>query len=202
VMRLTLNAAETGHLVLATMHSATCVEALQRLIAAFQPEIQNGVRAQLADCLVGVVSQRLRYRPDLKIRIPECEILLPSTAVKSHIRSGDIFKAISAIETGAEHGMWTFQRYQTWLDNKKNWYLAGDVEIPDTEPTDALEAGSLPATRSSVPAALGSEMKPGTLPSPSSRISKAPGGPIEIEPVEGGLDQLLKSLENKDPKSI
>jgi Tfp pilus assembly pilus retraction ATPase PilT len=56
-MRLTLNAAETGHLVLATAHSATSAEALQRVVAAFPSEIQNSVCAQLADCLVAVVCQ-------------------------------------------------------------------------------------------------------------------------------------------------
>src|SRR5207342_562535 len=57
-MRLTLNASETGHLVLATVHSSTCAEALQRLVGAFPAEIQNNVAAQLADCLVGVIAQR------------------------------------------------------------------------------------------------------------------------------------------------
>src|SRR5438874_10092632 len=61
-MRLTLNAAETGHLVMATVHSSTCAEALQRVVAAFPSEIQNSVAAQLADCLVAVVAQRLRFR--------------------------------------------------------------------------------------------------------------------------------------------
>src|SRR3954469_12740811 len=58
-MRLTLNASETGHLVLTTMHSSTCAEALQRIVSAFPAEIQTAVAAQLADCLVAVISQRL-----------------------------------------------------------------------------------------------------------------------------------------------
>src|SRR5207302_10629927 len=62
-MRLTLNASETGHLVLTTVHSSTCVEALQRIVSAFSSEIQIGLRAQLADCLVAVICQRLRFRP-------------------------------------------------------------------------------------------------------------------------------------------
>src|ERR1041385_4567778 len=66
-MRLTLNASETGHLVMATIHSSSAVEALQRMILAFPSEIQNSVAAQLADCLIAVVSQRLHYRTDLKI---------------------------------------------------------------------------------------------------------------------------------------
>jgi twitching motility protein PilT len=61
VMRLTLNAAETGHLVLATMHSANCAEALTRLCMSFPSDIQGSIRAQLADCLVGICCQRLDY---------------------------------------------------------------------------------------------------------------------------------------------
>jgi twitching motility protein PilT len=194
-MRLTLNAAETGHLVLATVHSSTCAEALQRIVSAFPPETQNSVRAQLADCLVGAVAQRLRFRADLKIRVPECEILLPSMAVKNFIRTGDFFKITSALETGAEHGMYTFLRYQTWLENKKNWHVPTGDEKADSEPPDVspdlLEMPtSLPprtvAGKTGIPAKVSS---PGFAP-------KA-GGPIEIEPVEGGLDQLLKHLEDK-----
>src|ERR1041385_3619213 len=74
-MRLTLNASETGHLVLATVHSSTCAEALQRVVSAFPAEIQSSVSSQLADCLLAGISQRLRFRSDLNIRLPECEIL-------------------------------------------------------------------------------------------------------------------------------
>src|SRR5688572_18511491 len=75
-MRLTLNAAETGHLVLATVHSSNCAEALQRVVSAFPSEIQNSIAPELADCLVGVIAQRLQFRADLNIRVPECEILI------------------------------------------------------------------------------------------------------------------------------
>ena len=104
-MRLTLSASETGHLVLATVHSSTCAEALQRVASAFPAEIQGAVCSQLADCLVAVISQRLRFRQDLNVRLPECEILLPTHAVKSFIRNREFFKIVSAIETGADSGM-------------------------------------------------------------------------------------------------
>ena len=119
-MRLTLNAAETGHLVLATVHSGTCAEALQRIVVAFPAEIQNSVSAQLADCLVGAVSQRLHYRADLKIRVPECEILVPTNPIKNFIRNRDFFKIISTMETGAQYGMWTFPRYRSWMEKRTN----------------------------------------------------------------------------------
>src|SRR5947208_2354861 len=137
-MRLTLNASETGHLVLATVHSSTCAEALQRVVSAFPSEIQSSVSAQLADSLVAVVSQRLRFRPELNIRVPECEILVATHAVKNFIRNRDFFKIISAIESGGEHGMWSFQRYRTWLDTRTNWQIPNqNAESAESEPVEA-----------------------------------------------------------------
>jgi twitching motility protein PilT len=80
VIRLTLNAAETGHLVLATMHSATCAEALSRISMAFPADLQSNIRAQLADSLVGVVCQRLEFLESHQLRVPRCEILWPVPA--------------------------------------------------------------------------------------------------------------------------
>src|SRR5208282_4706651 len=134
-MRLTLSASETGHLVLATVHSSTCAEALQRVASAFPAEIQSAVCAQLSDCLVAVIAQRLRFRQDLNIRLPECEILVASHAVKNFIRTREFFKIASAIETGADHGMWSFQRYTKWLDSRTNFFIPGEsAELPDSEP--------------------------------------------------------------------
>src|SRR2546428_9740235 len=136
-MRLTLNASETGHLVLATVHSSTCAEALQRVVSAFPSEIQNSVAAQLADCLVAVIAQRLRFRPDLNIRVPECEILIPTNPVKAHVRSRDFFKIISGLQIGGEHGMWTFQRYCQWLEQRTQSFGPGqDPGTPDGEMED------------------------------------------------------------------
>src|SRR5437588_2821334 len=82
-MRLPLNASETGHLVLTTVHSSTCAEALQRVVSAFPAEIQSSAAAQVAHSLVAVISQRLRLRPELNIRVPECEVRLATHAVKN-----------------------------------------------------------------------------------------------------------------------
>jgi twitching motility protein PilT len=184
-MRLTLNAAETGHLVMATVHSSTCTEALQRVVGAFPAEIQNSVAAQLADCLVAVIAQRLRFRPDLNIRVPECEILLPTIPVKTFIRNRDFFKISQVMETGAESGMWTFSRYQTWMSKRTAWHLpsVGD-EAPDGEPAEAPAAANPKATTQAAPP-----------PSPKPPVA-APGarGPIEIEPEEGGLGAVLRKL--------
>lgn len=207
-MQLTLTASETGHLVLATMHSATCAEALQRLVSAFPSEIQNSVRAQLADCLVAVISQRLRYRADLKIRVPELEILIPTIPVKNYIRTGDFFKIAQIMEVGAEQGMWTWQRYAKWLEGKKDWHIPDGSEQADSDPVEGITPPALPPLTSAARSAGNTEVDrraafPGGEgrveggPSPTNTKSHRPSGPIEIEPVEGGLSALIKQLGEK-----
>jgi twitching motility protein PilT len=190
-MRLTLNAAETGHLVMATVHSSTCTEALQRVVGAFPAEIQNAVASQLGDSLVAVVAQRLRYRPDLNIRIPECEILIPTIPVKTFIRNREFFKINQVMETGAEAGMWTFTRYQNWLSKRTSWHLPNAAdEAPDSEPaaSAALPSAEKPASKAAK-ASTESVAMPG-----AKGASAGTAVPIEIEPVEGGLGEVLRKL--------
>lgn len=191
-MRLTLNAAETGHLVLATVHSGTCAEALQRVVLAFPSEIQSNIAAQLADSLVAVVCQRLRFRSDLNLRVPECEILRSTTQVKAFIRNRDFFKLPQALETGGEHGMWSFDRYQSWMAKRSQWHIPNsEDEAPDREEAGSSEL-SMPLPVS--PRTSANPVSP-TAPSPVSPAeTKRHGGPIEIEPVEGGMDELIKRL--------
>lgn len=196
-MRLMLNASETGHLVLATVHSSTCAEALQRIASAFPAEIQGGVCAQLADCLLAVISQRLRFRPDLNIRVPECEVLVATHAVKNFIRNRDFFKIISALETGADHGMWSFHRYRTWLENRKNWHIPDEnSESPDSEPGETPPVLTpLPAKTAAPPASKEAEPPSAPPSTPAAPPPARPGGRIEIEPVEGGFEKILKKLD-------
>jgi len=130
VMRLTLSAAETGHLVLATMHSATCAEALTRLCMSFPAEIQGSIRAQLADCLVGVLCQRLDYLVSKKLRVPRCELLLGSTGARGTIRAGAFSQLANAIQSGGEEGMWSFDRYQRWMEQQRDWVIPSKIVAP------------------------------------------------------------------------
>ena len=141
--------------------------------------------AQLADCLVAVIAQRLRFRPDLNIRVPECEILLPTNPVKAHVRNRDFFKIISALEIGGENGMWTFQRYSAWLEKRTTWYVPGqNPEAPDSEPDEA--ASDLPPLASPPkPPVQEQKTKPATF-------GQGRGGRIEIEPSEGDFGKILK----------
>jgi twitching motility protein PilT len=186
-MRLTLNASETGHLVLATVHSGTCIEALQRVVSAFKPEIQQSVSAQLADCLVGVLAQKLVYRPDLKVRLPECEILTPTNPVKHFIRQREFHKIMSSMETGADFGMWTFARYRGWMEKRTHWHCPdNNADTPDSE-----TAQPPPLPLPSPKAATVTKPVMQTAPKSTAKTD----GPIEIEPVEGGWDRILRELK-------
>jgi twitching motility protein PilT len=150
-MRLTLNAAETGHLVITTLHSASTSEALARVVTAFPAESQPGICAQLADCLAGVVCQRLRYRSDLRMRVPECEILLPSSGVKGTIRGGQFSRLITALEGGGSEGQWTWARYRSWMDARTDWVVpeaAAAVPLASEPPVAELPK---PAARPPAP---------------------------------------------------
>ena len=152
-IRLTLNAAETGHLVLATLHSATVGEALSRIVSAFAPEIQSGIAAQLADSLVAVVCQRLVYRDQIHLNVPECEILLASSAAKAIVRQAQFAKLQTVLETGGREGNFSFERYREWLDRRTDFYipsahnltpLGEDLERPaETRPTPATKPAPL-----------------------------------------------------------
>jgi twitching motility protein PilT len=179
VMRLTLNAAETGQLVLATLHSSTCAEALSRISMAFSSEIQGSILAQLADCLVGVVCQRLEFLAEYQLRVPRCEVLMASSAAKGTIRAGQFSQLATVIQSGAEHGMWSFDRYQRWIAQKKDW------ERPSVATTTSEDRA--PAV---VPAALQPIAKPKPQPKDASLE-------ISIDEEEVDLAELAKKIEAK-----
>ena len=104
-----LTAAETGHLVLATLHSRTAQGAVSRIVESFGAASQNFVRAQLADSLVGVVSQQLVPAADGG-RVLATEVLTASTGVSSLIREGKLHQIGAAIDTGAALGMQSMDR--------------------------------------------------------------------------------------------
>jgi twitching motility protein PilT len=186
-MRLTLNAAETGHLVLATVHSATAAEALQRVVSAFPAEIQNAVAAQLADSLTGVIAQRLRFRPELKIRVPECEILVASTPVRAMVRQGQFYKLASALESGGQEGCWTFARYREWLDRRRDWHFPGQESVALPSQAEITERAPLNRPRR---AAKGDRPKP----------APEPEGVLVIPSAEEDLHGIVSELEKKAPK--
>jgi len=105
-----LTAAETGHLVLATLHTNNAAQTIDRIIDIFPAEAKNQVRSQLASSLLGIVSQRLIPRADFG-RIPAVEVLVANSAVRNLIREGKIYQIDLVIETSVEEGMVSLNRF-------------------------------------------------------------------------------------------
>jgi len=104
-----LTAAETGHLIFATLHTNDCPQTVDRIIDVFPAHQQNQVRSQLASVLLGVVSQRLLPRIDGG-RVPVIEIMIKNHAVENLIREGKTYQLDNVIETGSEAGMITMDK--------------------------------------------------------------------------------------------
>jgi twitching motility protein PilT len=195
VMRLTLNAAETGHLVLATMHSSTCIEALSRICMSFPAELQGSIRAQLADCLVGVVCQRLDFLEAQQLRIPRCEVLLASIAAKGTIRSGQLSQIANVIQAGGEDGMWTFDRYQRWIESKKDWMRPASSAATHAEEVETITMVPRPAATKAVARKPPGEESMGVK---RTAAAAAREGPIEISIEENtDLAELAKEIERR-----
>ena len=102
---IALTAAETGHLVLSTLHTVDTAKSVDRIVDAFPPEQHNQVRSQLATVLEGVVSQQLIPRLDGKGMALASEVMFTNTAVRSLIREGKHYQINSVLQTGQAHGM-------------------------------------------------------------------------------------------------
>jgi twitching motility protein PilT len=102
-----LTAAETGHLVFATLHTQDAPQTIDRIIDVFPPTQQGQVRAQLAIGLQGVVTQTLIPTADGQSRCVAAEVLVPTPGVRNLIREGKTHQIYSLIQTGGAHGMQT-----------------------------------------------------------------------------------------------
>ncbi len=105
-----LHAAETGHLVLSTLHTNSASETVDRIINVFPAEQQQQVRVILAGVLIAVIAQRLIKQAHRSDRIALLEILIGTPAVRNIIREGKTHQIESMIQTGSEFGMRTFQK--------------------------------------------------------------------------------------------
>ena len=108
-MSIAISAAETGHLVFATLHTNSAGQTIHRIVDSFAPEQQNQIRAQVSASLLGVLSQRLipRIKGGL---IPACEIMINNPAVANLVRENKIHEIPLVIETSADIGMISLNR--------------------------------------------------------------------------------------------
>ena len=102
---IAITAAETGHLVFATLHTGDAAQTIDRIIDVFPPYQQQQIRIQLSLTLQGIVAQQLLPRKDGTGRVAALEVLIATPAVRNLIREGKSHQIISVIQTGAKHGM-------------------------------------------------------------------------------------------------
>ena len=106
-IRTAITAAETGHLVIATVHTLDAPKSLDRIIDVFPPDQQRQIITQIANCLVGIVSQRLIPRADGPGRVLASEVMVANDAVRAAIHERRFEQLLSLIEIGRQDGMHT-----------------------------------------------------------------------------------------------
>jgi len=119
----TLTAAETGHLVFATLHTPDAPQTIERIIDVFPPYQQAQVKLQLADCLQGVVSQLLLPHASGQGRVLITEIMVATPGIRNLIREQEIEQIPTLMQTGSQYGMRTMDK------NLKEFYQKGLITL-------------------------------------------------------------------------
>ena len=114
-IEIALTAAETGHLVMATLHTQDAAQTIDRVIDVFPPSQQQQVRVQLAGAIQGVVCQQLVKTADGKGRVVAVEVMTATPAIRNLIREGKTHQIYSALQAGAKHGMQTMDSHLAQL---------------------------------------------------------------------------------------
>ncbi len=110
-IRLTLNAAESGHLVIATLHATNVEDALYRIINSVTPDAEEYIRYQLASTISWVILQKLVYSELVRFRIPLLAVMRGTSQIKGIIREKKLHQIENAMHTGKAEGMFTQERY-------------------------------------------------------------------------------------------
>ncbi len=139
-----LTIAETGHLVLATLHTNSAAESINRIIDAFPSHQQSQIRAQLAFVLEGVVTQTLLPKARGTGRVCATEVMVCTPAIRALIRDEKIHQIYSLMQAGKKHGM------QTMNDSLQQLYLRREVKLEEAlrrsaDPNELLRAVGEPA---------------------------------------------------------
>jgi len=122
---LAITAAETGHLVFATLHTNNAAESVDRMIDVFPPGQQEQIRVQLSNNLVAIVSQQLLPRAGTTGRVPANEIMIASSAIRNLIREAKSHQITSMIQTSGNQGMVTMDQCL------RDLYLKGFITMED-----------------------------------------------------------------------
>jgi len=130
-----LTAAETGHLILSTLHTSDAAQAIHRIIDVFPPAQQTQIKQQLALTLNAIVVQQLIPRSDGVGRCVAVEVLLATQAVRNHIRNEKLQSLISEITLGKRAGMISLEDSLARLV-RQGWITVDDARIRSSRPDE------------------------------------------------------------------
>jgi twitching motility protein PilT len=133
-----LTISETGHLALATLHTNSTFESINRIIDVFPPEQQNQVRTQLSFCLAGVITQQLIPRAKGSGRVLCMEIMVCTPAIKAMIRDSKTHQLYGLLQAGQKYGMQTMNQslYQA-VENR--WITQDNALARSTDPAELMQ---------------------------------------------------------------
>ena len=120
-----LTAAETGHLVFATLHTNSAAQSIDRIVDVFPPYQQQQIKVQLANVLSAVMTQQLMVRRNGDGLVLACEVMLATPAIKNLIREGKTYQIQSVLQTNTAMGMMTMDQ------SLKNLYERGIISYED-----------------------------------------------------------------------
>ncbi len=136
-IKLAITCAETGHLVMATLHTNNAAESVDRMIDVFPAQEQEQIRVQLSNNLVGIISQQLLPRAGQPGRIAAIEVMVASSAIRNLIRENKAHQITSTIQTSKESGMQTMD--QALRDLNKQSLITYDVAMRRAQNPQELE---------------------------------------------------------------
>jgi twitching motility protein PilT len=136
-IQIALTAAETGHLVFATLHTQDCPQSIDRIIDVFPPHQQEQIRVQIAATLEGIVSQQLLSKAGMKGRVCACEVMITSPAARNLIREGKTHQLYTVMQTGTQYGMQTMN--SALADLVRHGHITRELAIRRSSVPDELE---------------------------------------------------------------
>jgi twitching motility protein PilT len=136
-IQIALTAAETGHLVFATLHTQDCPQSIDRIIDVFPPYQQEQIRVQIAATLEGIVSQQLLSRAGMKGRVVACEVLMSTPAARNLIREGKTHQLYTVMQTGNQYGMQTMN--SSLADLVRHGQITKELALRRSSVPDELE---------------------------------------------------------------
>ena len=130
-IQLALTAAETGHLVLSTLHTSSAVKTIDRIIDVFPSGKKAHIRSMLSESLLAVIAQKLLQTRNQDGRVPACEIMVANSAIRNLIREDKIYQIPTIIQAGAQEGMHTLDQDLQRLIQKGNIDKDSAIKIAD-----------------------------------------------------------------------